>query len=319
MIIMHEFSGKLYNLLEETVQSCNSQHIALSGGLDSTILAYFLKDRKPTALAVIAKDFLATDLTYCQLVANKFDLPLTIISATFEDLLSAVEETIKVLKIFNDIEIRNSAAMYLVLKSIKDMGHTSLITGDGADELFAGYKFLLKKQEKELEKDLKRIWNIMHFSTIEIGKALGIRIETPFLDEKMMEFAKSIPVSLKVKSEGEKRFGKWILRKAFEEKIPKQIVWRDKSPIQEGSGTEGLTNLFDSLTTDDIFITKKKQINESDNVSIRSKESLHYYEIYRKYFDVPSKLHSSTSKCPYCQFSVDDNSNFCRMCGSFPI
>jgi len=135
----------------------------------------------------------------------------------------------------------------------------------------------------------------------------------------MMEFAKSIPVNLKVKSEGEKRFGKWILRKAFEEKIPKQIVWRDKSPIQEGSGTEGLTNLFESITTDDIFIKKKKQIHESDNVSIRSRESLHYYEIYRKYFDVPSKLHSSTSKCPYCQFSVAQNSNFCRMCGSHPI
>ena len=161
MMIMQEFSGKLYNILEETVQSCNSQHIALSGGLDSTILAYFLKDRKPAALAVIVKDFLATDLTYCQLVANKFDLPLTIIAATFEDLLSAVEETIKILKIFNDIEIRNSAAMYLVLKKIKDMGHTSLMTGDGADELFARRRLAQRPRQPQRSRSQTILRNLL--------------------------------------------------------------------------------------------------------------------------------------------------------------
>ena len=62
---------------------------------------------------------------------------------------------------------------------------------------------------------------------------------------------------------------------------------------------------------------KKEQIKNSDGVTIRSKESLHYYETYRKYYE-PIKTDSST-KCPYCKFSILKDSKFCRMCGAFPI
>ena len=63
--------------------------------------------------------------------------------------LHAINETIKILKVFNDIEIRNSIVMYLsYTKSKKCEGHTSIITGDGADELFAGYNFFLKMNQK---------------------------------------------------------------------------------------------------------------------------------------------------------------------------
>ena len=159
----------------------------------------------------------------------------------------------------------------------------------------------------------------MHFPTLELGKSLGIKIETPFLNSEMVEYAKKIPANLKVNEENGKTFGKWILRKAYEEKIPKAIVWREKSPMQDGAGTSGLTNLFETLIPDNIFEEKKKSIKESDGVVLRTKESLHYYEIYRKHFDVPSNLHTESSKCPYCQYFVKKDSKFCRMCGSFPI
>jgi len=233
--------------------------------------------------------------------------------------LSAVEETIKILEVFNDIEIRNSVVIYLAFKSVKENGQHSIITGDGADELFAGYRFFLKKNDIELQKDLERIWKIMHFPSKKIGQALGITVETPFLDKNVVDFAKKIPANLKVREKDGKKYGKWILRKAFEDKLPQTIVWRDKSPMQDGAGTTGLIDLFNTLISDDIFNTKFKRIQETDNVSIRSKESLHYYEIYRKYFDPPYKLHSSNTKCPNCQFEVKSDSKFCKMCGSFPI
>ncbi|KAG2476832.1 MAG: Asparagine synthetase (glutamine-hydrolyzing) [Nitrosopumilales archaeon] len=193
------------------------------------------------------------------------------------------------------------------------------MTGDGADELFAGYNFLLNKSEEDIEKDLKRIWLIMHFPSIKLGKDLGVTVETPFLNDSVQEFAKSLPVSMKVGIKDDKKYGKWILRKAFEDKIPKSIAWRDKHPLQDGAGTSGLITLFDSVIIDDVFQKKKKEILEADGVNIRTKESLHYYEIYRKYYDEPAKLLSSDIKCPYCQFAIEQNSKFCRMCGAFPI
>ena len=302
-------------MLKESCESCKSDTIALSGGLDSTVIAYFLKEKKPKAIAIITKDFVASDLTYCQRVSKEFNIPLTINQVNTTDILNAIEETIKILKNFNDIEIRNNVVMYLAIKWAKEQS-SGVITGDGADELFAGYNFLINKPIEELEKEIQRICSVMHFPTQKIGKALGVRVESPFLDEKIIEFAKTIPADLKVRNAGEKRHGKWILRKTFEKNIPMQIAWRDKSPMQDGSGTAGLTNLFDSVISDQIFLEKKKKTEETDGVIIRTKESMHYYEIYKKLYDIPAK--QETKSCPYCNFSVED-SKFCRMCGAFPI
>jgi len=169
----------LYQILEDAVSKCAANIISLSGGLDSTILAYYLKNRQINAITIVTDDFISTDLTYCQMAAKKFHIPIDIKSIPTEKLLSAIEETIKILKNFNDIEIRNSVVMYLVLSAIKEK-NDSIITGDGADELFAGYSFFLKKTPDELQKDLERIWKIMHFPAQELGSALGIRIESPF-------------------------------------------------------------------------------------------------------------------------------------------
>ena len=304
-------------MLKESCELCKSNTIALSGGLDSTVIAYFLKEKKPKTVAIITKDFVASDLTYCQRVSKEFNMPLTINQVNTIDILSAIEETIKILKNFNDIEIRNNVVMYLAIKWAKEQNSSGIITGDGADELFAGYNFLINKPKEELEKEIQRICSAMHFPTQKIGRALGVRVESPFLDEKIIEFAKTIPADLMVRNEGEKRHGKWIIRKTFEKNIPVQIAWRDKSPMQDGSGTAGLINLFDSVISDQIFLEKKKKTEETDKVTIRTKESMHYYEIYKKLYDIPAKK-QETKSCPYCNFSVKD-SKFCRMCGAFPI
>ena len=304
-------------MLKESCDSCKSNTIALSGGLDSTIIAYFLKERKPNTVAIIAKDFVASDLTYCQRVSKEFNIPLTINQVSTTDILSAIEETIKILKNFNDIEIRNNIVVYLAIKWAKEQNSQGIITGDGADELFAGYSFLINKPEDELEKEIQRVCSVMHFPTQKIGKALGVIVESPFLDEKIVEYSKTIPSDLKVRNEGEKRHGKWILRKTFEKNIPMQIAWREKSPMQDGSGTAGLSNLFDSVINDQLFLEKKKKIEETDGVIIRTKESMHYYEIYRNLYGVSAEK-QGVSSCPYCNFNVE-NSKFCRMCGAFPV
>ena len=93
-------ANEFYDILEKAISNCKSKSIALSGGLDSSILAYHLRDKKPQAIAIIAKDFLATDLTYSQLAAKEFDIPFKIKFVTTEELLIALEDCIKILKNF---------------------------------------------------------------------------------------------------------------------------------------------------------------------------------------------------------------------------
>ena len=314
---MEEITKKLYQILEESCNLCESELIALSGGLDSSIISHFLRGKKVEGIAIISEDFVSTDLTYCQRISKETGIPLTIYNSTTSEILEAVENTIKILKNFNDIEIRNNVVMYLAIKWAKDNNKKSVITGDGADELFAGYNFLVNKPEKELESEIKRVCSIMHFPTQEIGKHLGIKIESPFLNQKIVEIANQIPVNLKVKEEKGTRYGKWILRKTIEKYIPEQIVWRKKSPMQEGAGTVGLTNLFESIINEEKYVEKKLTIEKNDQVVIRSRESMYYYEIFKKLYGTPVE-EDATSKCPYCKHGIN-NSKFCRMCGAFPI
>ena len=316
-MLLEDISKKLYQVLEESCDSCESKLISLSGGLDSSILAYFLKKRKPNGIAIISDDFVSTDLTYCQTISKETNIPLTIYNVTTSSILEAIENTIKILKNFNDIEIRNNVVMYLSLKWAKDNNQNSIITGDGADELFAGYNFLVNKPENELESEIKRVCSVMHFPTQEIGKALGIKIESPFLNEKVIELANNIPANLKVKEENNIRHGKWILRKTFENYIPMQIAWRKKSPMQEGAGTVGLTDLFESIINEETYVEKKLLVEKNDQVVIRSRESMYYYEIFKKLYGSPVQDEAEI-KCPYCKHEVN-NSKFCRMCGAFPI
>ncbi|MBT7473143.1 MAG: asparagine synthase [Nitrosopumilus sp.] len=314
---MEEITKKLYQILEESCNLCESELIALSGGLDSSIISHFLRGKKVEGIAIISEDFVSTDLTYCQRISKETGIPLTIYNSTTSEILEAVENTIKILKNFNDIEIRNNVVMYLAIKWAKDNNKKSIITGDGADELFAGYNFLVNKPEKELESEIKRVCSIMHFPTQEIGKHLGIKIESPFLNQKIVEIANQIPVNLKVKEENGTRYGKWILRKTIEKYIPEQIVWRKKSPMQEGAGTVGLTNLFESIINEEKYVEKKLTIEKNDQVVIRSRESMYYYEIFKKLYGTPVE-EDLVSKCPYCKHGIN-NSKFCRMCGAFPI
>ena len=304
-------------ILTNAVNECKSDWIALSGGLDSSILAHLRKDQKPQTMTIITKDFLGTDLTFAQIIAKHLGLPLSLIQVSMEEVLDSINETIKILGNYNDIEIRNSIVPYIYLTTLKKKGVDSVITGDGADEVFAGYNFLLKKSDEEIGEELKRIKKIMHFPSKDIARSLNMKVETPFLNEELIKFSDDIEISEKINAKDGEKFGKWILRETFEKYLPNNITWREKSPMQDGSGTNNLTGLFNTIITDDIFMQKKTRILEEDGVYIRTKESLHYYECFRKTNSV--KKSNSDNRCPDCDYEIAPNSRFCRMCGKFPI
>lgn len=316
--MLSTISEELFEKLKISCEKCVSDTISLSGGLDSSILAYYLQKRRSKAVSVIAKDFEASDLAYCQMASQEFDIPLTIYKAETGKILEAIEETIKILRNFNDIEIRNNIVMYLAIKWAKENQSIGIITGDGADELFAGYNFLLEKPKEELEKEIKRVFSIMHFPTQKIGDALGVPVESPFLDKDFVKFALSIPGDLKVNTINGKKYGKWILRKTFEGRIPQKILWREKSPMQEGAGTGNLARLFEKMIPDKVFEENKEKIYKNHRITIRTKESMHYFEIFQRLFGIPQIAKDDEQACPFCHFN-SKNSKFCRMCGAFPI
>jgi asparagine synthase (glutamine-hydrolysing) len=75
--------------------------------------------------------------------------------------------------------------------------------------------------------------------------------------------------------------------------------------------------------TDAEFAEKKKAILDADNVIIRDKEQLLYYEAFRKIFGKPSEVFpdpgNGAKMCPQCKGYVKTRIQFCRNCGAYPI
>lgn len=305
--------------LEESVRRNLTDGFLLSGGLDTAILAYLIpKWSKPNCITVALRGAPAPDVDYAKLVASRLKLKHYVHYFGNEELDESIRAVIGILKSFDPMEIRNSAAIYVALKVGRDRGMSTVMTGDGGDELFGGYSFLFGLTKEQLDIAFKNLWANMRFSSIYLAKELGITVRLPYLDPQFKALATDLDAGLKIRSERGQVWGKWILRKAFENIIPQELAWRVKAPIEVGTGTTVLPSLFDSRISDPEFSEKEKKYLHEDKVVIRSKEHLFYYEIYRGVIGVPYARVSNAKTCPDCGSNVEEGTSFCRICGAYP-
>ena len=61
--------------------------------------------------------------------------------------------------------------------------------------------------------------------TDKMGMAAGVEIRVPFLDLDLVEFAASLPAAVKQRG----REGKWVLKRAMERYLPREVIYRPKS------------------------------------------------------------------------------------------
>ncbi len=294
-----------------------------SGGLDTSVIAFEAsKHTKLEAFTVAFENSPALDVEYARLMADLLKMKHTVHVFGEEEMQSAIRDVIKVLKVFDPMGVRNSVAAYVGLKAAKENGIKGVMTGDGLDELLGGYSWLFSLDEQELKEYLSNMWQVMQFTSIPMAESLGMVSKPPFLDPEFKAFAYGVDTKHMIRSERGKMWGKWIMRKAYEGLLPDKIVWRVKTPLEFGSGTTVFPQVFSKKISDSYFHEKAKRYREADQVTIRDKEHLFYYEIFRSQFGVPSEVFKDAKgkQCPYCKSKGGNlKSKFCKVCGAYPI
>ena len=201
----------LLTALRESITSAIGKErtvaIAYSGGLDSSLIARLAKESAEVKCytCAMAGSF---DADHAPGFAAEDDLDLTMIVLGRDSLGGLVARTGMLLNSDDPVRIAYTIPVICVLERCAE---TTVLVGSGADELFGGYaKYSMATDPTAIMRaDLSKMLvedNVLRM----VAKALGKRLESPYVSEDTLAFSASVPMSLKISGNDRKV----LLRKA---------------------------------------------------------------------------------------------------------
>ena len=215
--------------------------IAFSGGVDSTLISKICSDLGYDVTLLTIGFANSHDLLFAKEVNNFLNYEhkiLEIDQNTFNEIVSKINKKIKTDNLsWNE----NCIAFYYVAQLANNLGIKTVVTANGIDELFCGYNAyreaigasenkVLELMNSKLENEHK-----MMDAVNEVSSEFDIKILQPLLSEPFIQFAKTIPISEKIKGKDD-LLRKHIIRKlASELGIPEISTNKRKKALQYGS------------------------------------------------------------------------------------
>ncbi|MCK5024648.1 MAG: asparagine synthase [Thermoplasmata archaeon] len=220
----------------------NEIAIMFSGGVDSAILAVIARKFCDVKLFVAGMEG-SNDLLWGTEAGELLDLPVKQIIFTKEDVLQAMKNVVLTHNMHNPRWMSTFTAFDIVLSRIDK---PVAFCGQGADELFGGYKKYREMSPKDAEIRMFADYEELAFQEMPVYSAMaghyGVVLIAPYLNKDIVDFAGRTPFEQKL---GEVTFGrekhgqnnKEILRQAAEILgVPGSMARRPKKAMQYGSG-----------------------------------------------------------------------------------
>ncbi len=214
----------------------------LSGGLDSSVIAAIARkhvDELHTFSVGLAG---SRDIEAARRVAAHIGSIHHEYLMTPAEVVEKLPEIIHALESFDQDLVRSAIPTYFCSRLAA--AHVKVIlTGEGADELFAGYAYHKSTSDpatlhRELCRSVSTLHNINLQRVDRLTMLHSIEGRVPFLDTGFIALALTVPTELKLRVMPDGRLvEKWVLRMACEDLLPADIVWRSKEQFDEGSGT----------------------------------------------------------------------------------
>ncbi|MDV2481757.1 asparagine synthase [Methanoculleus sp. Wushi-C6] len=202
---------------------------AFSGGVDSGLVAALA--RLPCVTVGIEGSH---DARWAAAAARTMGLDLTIVSPTEEEIAEALTQVVRVIPDpTNPVEASIATTMYFAAAWAGEQGHTRILAGQGADELFGGYARYLSSPDlaAELERDFADLGR-QGTRDQAVAALHGTYLSMPYLDVRVVRAARSIPAAERVRG----GVRKYPLRMVAQEYIPAEIARAEKKAMQYGSG-----------------------------------------------------------------------------------
>ncbi|MCW5877550.1 MAG: asparagine synthase B [Anaerolineales bacterium] len=260
--------------------------ISLSGGLDSSIVALLAKQSDEPLHSFAVGMPGSPDLAAAEQVAAELNTIHHQRTYSNADMLRVLPEVLYHLESFDPALVRSAIPNYFLAEMAAE--HVKVIlTGEGADEIYAGYDYLRDYQNPDLlQQEMVDITAALHNTNLQradrIAMAHGLEARVPFLDVESVALGLGLPAEWKVHEDKQAKF---LLRQAFEDDLPNEIVNRRKQKFSQGAGSsEALVNLFEQQISDEVFEAERGHLLHEWNYALPNKEALYYLRLLREEF-----------------------------------
>ena len=287
---------KLRHSLERVVESHLMSDVPLgvflSGGLDSSITTALSRKiiGKPIHSFSVGIEG-SPDLEAARMLSGYLDTIHHEYLITAAEVMEKLPEIIYYLESFDQDLVRSAIPTYFTARMAGE--HVKVVlSGEGADELFAGYSYYkdLQVTDEIMQDELRRSVSTLHNVNLQrvdrLTMAHSIEARVPFLDREIIDVSLQIPA--KYKLYGKPPVEKWILRKAVEDLLPDEITWRKKEQFDEGSGIVD----FIEQEIESRFNRAAAEHHRKlyPDVNLRSAEECYYHKLFTDVFVHPERI-----------------------------
>ena len=222
--------------------------VVLSGGLDSSLVLWHVKQFHPDCVAFTIGAPGSEDLDYARRLTAELEVPHEVVQLRPRDIgRLAIREAVRVGELTEYGDTINAVVSIPLFRRVREYGLKVVLTGDGSDELFGGYPMYHDVEAAQAVRLFRhKLENLGRTELQRVDRASmsqGVECRVPFLDPVLVDLAERMPLAWKVRDGVEK----WVLRRAFAGVLPEYILNRPKNPMSYSSGLHDRARLYKPL------------------------------------------------------------------------
>jgi asparagine synthase (glutamine-hydrolysing) len=241
--IKNELKELLIDSVDKRTKGLSSVGIIFSGGVDSTIIAKISADLGVDTTLYTAGHETSSDINFAKRTAADMHLPLKIKTLEVQDVRRYTELVLYAIEEYNIMKLGVGMPSYVASEMARSDGVKVVMSGQGADEIFAGYNRYIQSYvdngeglHDDLVEDVKNLYHVNLQRDDAVTMANSVELRVPYLDPRLVETALRVPIKYKL-DYGKDNLRKCILREiASDIGVPAEIVRRPKKAAQYGSG-----------------------------------------------------------------------------------
>lgn len=253
----------------------------LSGGLDSSAIAAIARSRVDRLHTFAVGLEGSDDLVAARAVAEHLDTDHHEYVIGLDEVAAELPAIVAALESFDQDLVRSAVPTWFCARLAAE--HVKVIvTGEGADELFAGYRYhrdIARAHGPEgLRAELHRSVTALHDVNLQrvdrMTMAHSIEGRVPFLDLEMIDVGLSVPVEHKLPPDGPEKL---VLRTAVADLLPDVAAWRTKAQFDEGTGIADVLPGMIAQLASGVDADAYAAVHSGD--ALRSAEECHYHRL----------------------------------------